>query len=178
MKKNGVQSPSRTGHTCWITHDHNPVIEDLSLRVAEIVGIPLENAESLQVVHYGESQQYLPHFDAWDADTELGKRCMARGGQRLVTCLLYLNDVEHGGGTSFPKPDMEVRPIKHRMLLFHNCYPGTKQRHPGSLHGGMPVLKGEKWACNFWFRESSYLLPPASQQHNGGVPPPEFKRII
>lgn len=177
-EKTGVESPGRSGRTCWIAHEHNAVIEELSLRVAEIVGIPLENAESLQVVYYGENQQYLPHFDAWEADTEVGKRCMARGGQRMVTCLMYLNEVEEGGGTSFPKLDMVVRPIKNRMVLFHNCSPGTTVRHPASLHGGMPVLKGEKWACNFWFRESSYQSPATDRNKIGATSLHEFKRII
>ena len=97
----------------------------------------------------------------------------------MITCLLYLNDVEQGGGTSFPKLDMEVRARKGRMLLFHNCHADSTIRHPDSLHGGMPVLKGEKWACNFWFRESSYQAPatlPGSKQD----PPvqPKFKRVI
>jgi len=157
--KTGVESAGRSGSNCWIPHGYNAVTEELSLRVAEVVGIPLENAESLQVVYYAESQQYAPHFDAWDAATERGQRCMEKGGQRLLTCLMYLNDVEQGGGTSFPKLDMEVRAKRGRMLLFHNCHPGSTIRHPDALHGGMPVLKGEKWACNFWFRERGYQLP-------------------
>src|SRR5690606_31092572 len=91
-----------------------------------------------------------------------GQRCMARGGQRLITCLLYLNDVERGGATGFPSLDLTIKARKGRLLLFHNCYPGTNQRHPDSLHGGLPVEKGEKWACNFWFREGLYqrAAPP------------------
>ena len=79
------------------------------LRVAEVVGLPLEQAESLQVLHYSQDQEYAPHYDAWDAATERGRRCMIKGGQRMVTCLLYLSDVEDGGGTSFPNLEMEVR---------------------------------------------------------------------
>lgn len=151
--KSGVVSAGRTGRNCWIPHSYNAVIQELCQRVSEVVGIPLEYAESIQVVHYGESQQYAPHYDAWDANTERGKRCMARGGQRLVTCLLYLNDPQSGGGTSFPNLDMQVSAKSGRMLIFHNCLNGSTLRHPDSLHGGMPVLGGEKWACNLWFRE-------------------------
>lgn len=176
--KSGVESAGRSGLNCWIPHGYNAVIEDLSLRVAEVVGIPLENAESLQVVHYAENQQYAPHFDAWDASTERGQRCMVKGGQRMVTCLMYLNDVAEGGGTSFPKLDMEVRANKGRMLLFHNCHPNTSVRHPDSLHGGMPVLKGEKWACNFWFRESAYQLPGTTPSRKAASPLPTFRRVI
>lgn len=174
---NGVVSSGRTGSTCWVPLNHNKVISELSLRVAEIVGISLENAESLQIVHYGPTQEYAPHYDAWVAESDSGKRCMARGGQRLVTCLLYLNDVQAGGGTSFPKLDMEIRAIKGRMVIFHNCHPGQNIRHPNSLHGGMPVIEGEKWACNIWFRERVFQSPAMIP---GGKPSAQakFSRVI
>ncbi len=147
----GVESAGRSGSNCWIPHGLYPVIEELSLRVAEVVGIGLEYAESLQVVHYAETQEYAPNYGAWDAGTERGQRCMAKGGQRMVTCLLYLDEPEEGGGTSFPNLDMEVRARKDRKLLFHNCYPSSVIRHPDSLHVGMPVLSGEKWPAIFGF---------------------------
>lgn len=142
--ESGVESAGRSGRNCWIAHSYNAVVEELSLRVAEVVGIPLEHAESLQLIHYAENEEYAPHFDAWGATTERGQRCMLKGGQRMVTCLFYLNDVEQGGGTSFPNLDMEIRAKKGRMLLFHNCHEGSTVRHPGSLDGGLPVLRGRK----------------------------------
>ena len=178
-EKSGIESAGRSGSNCWIPHGLNPVIEELSLRVAEVVGIGLEYAESLQVVYYAETQQYAPHFDAWDASTERGQRCMAKGGQRMVTCLMYLNEPEQGGGTSFPNLDMEVRARKGRMLLFHNCHPNSVVRHPDSLHGGMPVLKGEKWACNFWFREREYQPAGTVPTRKKDLPEtPSFSRVI
>jgi hypothetical protein len=47
-----------------------------------------------------------------------------------------------------------------RIVLFHNCYPDSTKRHDKSLHGGMPLDKGEKWACNFWFRENRFQTEP------------------
>lgn len=177
--KFGVTSAGRSGSNCWIPHGYDAVIEKLSLRIAEIVGSSLEYAESLQVIHYAQSEQYAPHYDAWDKASERGQRCMAKGGQRMVTCLLYLNDVEDGGGTSFPNIDMEIRAKKGRMVLFHNCHEGSTVRHPDSLHGGMPVLKGEKWACNFWFRELVYQTSgtvPAGPADT--TPPSKYDRVI
>ncbi len=98
------------------------------------------------------------HFDAWDVSNERGQCCMSTGGQRMVTCVLYLSDVEESGGTSFPNLDMEVRAIKGCMLVCHNCFQGSMVRHPNSVHGGMLVLQGEKWACNLWFRQKFYQL--------------------
>jgi prolyl 4-hydroxylase len=155
----GYISEGRSGSNCWIPHDHNPLILALATRIAATVGLPLINAESFQVVHYGPAQEYRAHYDGWDAGTDRGDRCLARGGQRLVTALLYLNEVEDGGATAFPKLDLEVRPIPGNLVLFHNCRSGTTLRHPDSLHGGLPVLAGEKWAANLWFRERDYRLP-------------------
>jgi prolyl 4-hydroxylase len=152
----GVESDGRTGGVHWILHRHDAIAESISLRMAELVGLPLVNAESIQVINYGAGQEYKPHYDAWVPDTETGRRCLSKGGQRLVTCLIYLGEVAAGGGTFFPRLDMEVMPKLGRMALFHNCYEGTTQRHPASLHGGMPPESGTKWACNFWFRESPY----------------------
>ncbi len=157
----GAESLGRTGENCWLRHDTNPLINGLCKRLSALVGLPLEHAESLQVVHYTAGQQYAPHFDAWDAATERGRRCMARGGQRLVTCLLYLNSVQRGGGTGFPKLDVEIMAKRGRLLVFHNCYAESEERHPHSLHTGLPVLQGDKWVCNLWFRAQPYQTAAA-----------------
>lgn len=158
--KDGYISAGRSGSNCWVRHNHDPLTLAVAQRISTLVGIPLVNAESYQVVHYGPGQEYRPHFDGWDANTDRGKRCMERGGQRLVTTLLYLNHVEAGGATGFPKLELDVNPIPGSLLLFHNCHPGTTLRHEFSLHGGLPVDAGEKWAANLWFRERSYQRRP------------------
>ena len=168
----GVPSEGRSGGVHWVPHNTTPITQALSERVAYLVGLPLENCESIQVIHYSEGEEYKPHFDAWLENTDTGRRCLARGGQRLVTCLAYLSEVEAGGGTFFPKLDVEVMPRQGRLVLFHNCYQGSSDRHPSSLHGGLPVLSGEKWACNFWFRESAYRYP----QSNDLVPTATTRR--
>lgn len=154
--KNGYISAGRSGSNCWLAHNQSPLTLAVADRISRLVRIPLVNAESFQVVHYGPGQEYRAHFDAWDGETERGQRCMERGGQRLVTTLLYLNHVEAGGATGFPKLELKVHPVPGSLLLFHNCYPATNLRHPSSLHGGLPVNVGEKWAANLWFRERRY----------------------
>ena len=41
------------------------------------------------------------------------------------------------------------------MVVFHNCIEGTTEINPDALHAGSPVVSGEKWAVNLWFRESA-----------------------
>jgi prolyl 4-hydroxylase len=77
---------------------------------------------------------------------------------------MYLNEVDGGGGTSFPNLDLQIEARLGRMVLFHNVgdhTPHDMTRHPQALVGGVPVLSGEKWACNLWFRARPYDDIPA-----------------
>ena len=171
-------SEKRTGRVGWIKHDETPIVRTVVKRVGDLVGLPVTHAESLQVVHYGETQQYKPHFDAWDTSTPKGKEKTRRGGNRLVTALIYLNEVEAGGATGFPKLEVEVEAVPGRLCLFHDLVTGSSDRHPHSLHGGLPVEAGEKWACNLWFREHRYQQSAGrtSRTGGGGKPAPKRKK--
>lgn len=152
----GVLSNARTNSLAWVRHSHNLITTELGMRIAREVGLPLCNAESYQVIHYGEQQEYRAHFDAYDMNTERGKRCTARGGQRLVTVLGYIKSPAAGGSTYFPKLDINVAAKPGRLLVFSNVVEGTTDVHPKSLHAGMPVVEGEKWAFNLWFHEREF----------------------
>jgi prolyl 4-hydroxylase len=154
-------SEGRTGRVAWVKHDHTPIVQGLVKRVSDLVGIPVKHAESLQVVHYRETQEYKPHFDAYDMGTEKGRQRTEKGGQRVLTALMYLNDVEDGGSTIFPKLGLEVEAKPGRMVIFHNLADHSLvdfTRHPRSLHVGLPVSSGQKWAANLWFRALPYQL--------------------
>ncbi|HAJ77322.1 MAG TPA: hypothetical protein DCM64_12835 [Gammaproteobacteria bacterium] len=75
--------------------------------------------------------------------------------------------------------DTEVRARKGRMLLFHNCHSQSTIRHPESLHGGLPVNSGEKWACNLWFREKAFQRSSLEVSDNTRASTPKkFKHVI
>eukprot|EP01051_Picozoa_sp_SAG22_P032025 SAG22_NODE_13291_length_411_cov_1.073718_1_plen_110_part_10 len=93
------------------------------------------------------------------------------GGQRTVTVLLYLNEVEEGGETVFSalgcsdedsggqQPRLAITAAAGKLLCFHDCLPGTVTPDPRTLHAGCPVLRGEKWCINKWFRAEQARLP-------------------
>jgi prolyl 4-hydroxylase len=157
LEKNGSTSSGRTNSNCWIAHNSDAITMSVANKIAEVVGLPLQNAESFQIVHYDTEQRYNAHFDAFvKDDADKNKRLLKRGGQRMITALVYLNDVEEGGHTSFTKLNINVAPEKKKLLVFHNCYEGTTKRHENSLHAGTPPTKGEKYAFNLWFREQNF----------------------
>lgn len=154
-KSEGKLSAGRTGLNTWININYDEITKRIAKKIAEVVGLPIENAENYQIIYYDISQEYRQHFDSWDHDaSEKTLRCMKYGGARLITALCYLNDVESGGGTKMVKLNTTVEPEKGKLLIFQNTISNTNHnKHPLSEHAGLPVLKGEKYAFNLWFRE-------------------------
>ena len=144
----------RTNEFAWLEHHANETIHEVSKRLSILVQMPIRNAEMFQVVHYVSGTEYKPHFDSFDQSTELGKKYWEPGGQRMITALIYLNDVADGGATYFPELNISINPKKGNVLVFHNTISETTNINPRSLHAGMPVTSGEKWAANLWFREN------------------------
>ena len=151
----GVVSAGRTGSNTWIQHDHDEITKLVGERIANIVGMPLENAEAFQVIYYGITQEYRQHYDSWLHDgSDKTHRCMKWGGARMKTALCYLNDVTKGGGTKMTKLDITVPAEKGKLLVFHNTISDVDHtRHELSEHAGLPVEEGEKFAFNLWFKE-------------------------
>lgn len=98
----------------------------------------------------------MKHWDGFNPGHEKNRtqEIESDRGNRLVTALMYLNDVEEGGGTGFINMRFEVAASAGKLLIFHNCYAGTRATHSDSNHAGLPVKKGEKWGCNLWYREA------------------------
>jgi prolyl 4-hydroxylase len=156
----GKVSSGRSGENTWVEHDNDDITLQVGTRIAELVNMPLENAEAFQVIHYGKSQEYYNHYDSWEHNySNASLRCIKSGGARLLTALLYLNDVEEGGGTHLSKLNIEVRAKKGKLLVFRNVYEGGHFKHELSEHAGMPVKKGEKYAVNLWFKECPKTIP-------------------
>ena len=78
---------------------------------------------------------------------------LANGGQRVATVVMYLNTPECGGATTFPDAHFEAAAIKGNAVFF-----SYDRAHPASrsLHGGAPVVAGEKWIATKWLRERPY----------------------
>jgi prolyl 4-hydroxylase len=67
----------------------------------------------------------------------------------MATLIMYLNSTEKGGETIFPDANVAITPKKGNAVLFYNCLPCGKE-DPLTLHGGSPVVQGEKWIATKW----------------------------
>tara|TARA_Y100000389_G_scaffold192792_1_gene220696 strand:+ start:2285 stop:2863 length:579 start_codon:yes stop_codon:yes gene_type:complete len=95
------------------------------------------------IINYKDGQQYKPHFD----------QTPALEYKRLATAICYLNDVEEGGETVFPRLNITVKPEKGDLLYFKYNYPDNNVNRL-TLHAGRPVLPNqEKWIHTTWICE-------------------------
>jgi prolyl 4-hydroxylase len=146
----------RTSQGTFFSVHETPFIAMLDDRIAEIMNLPVENGEGMQILNYQVGGEYKPHYDYF-APQEKGSHIHIRnGGQRVATLVMYLNDVEAGGETSFPELNLKAVPLKGSALYFSYFFNNNNTPDPRSLHAGCPVVKGEKWIAVKWVRESKF----------------------
>lgn len=160
-----VMMSKRSAAVAWVEPRQTEIVAELADDVAALAELPARNIESMQVVKYEVGDQHTFHFDTFDPEESGASRHLRNGGQRIKTGLLYLAAPSMGGSTAFPNVKARVKPKAGRLVLFDTVLPGTTTPHPDAIHSGMPVIRGQKWACNFWFRERQ---PPKSSGRTGG----------
>lgn len=144
-------SGSRVCRGAGLARCGSDIVRRVERRIEVLTGLPLAHGEDLQVLHYPTGGEYRPHVDYFDPDTAGGRQMLARGPQRLATAILYLSDVEAGGGTQFPALSLEFSATAGSALLFASLDREGRPM-PASLHWGRPVTSGEKWIATKWIR--------------------------
>jgi prolyl 4-hydroxylase len=144
---------ARTSDGMFFRRGQNEIVSRIEARIARLLDWPVEYGEGLQVLHYRPGAEYRPHYDYFNPDEAGTPTILKRGGQRVGTLVMYLNEPECGGGTTFPDVGLEVAPQRGNAVFFSydKPHPATK-----TLHGGAPVIEGEKWVATKWLREREF----------------------
>lgn len=145
--------PDRTSRGMFFRRGEHPLVARIEARIAALLDWPLENGEGMQVLRYGTGAEYRPHYDYFDPERPGTRGILQRGGQRVASLVMYLNTPARGGATTFPDARFEVAAVKGNAVFFSYDRPHPITR---TLHGGAPVLAGEKWVATKWLRESRH----------------------
>ncbi|GKY95435.1 hypothetical protein MPSEU_000505000 [Mayamaea pseudoterrestris] len=157
-----VTNDRRTSENAWCsdyggcrTTDAAQLIHE---RMAIVTGIPANNSEDLQILRYKPGEFYRTHHDF--IPHQVDRQC----GPRILTFLLYLSDVEAGGGTNFPNLDITIMPKRGRALLWPSVLNSNPMKKDGRfMHQALDVESGLKYAANAWIHQYDYIAP----QKNG-----------
>lgn len=150
-----LRDKSRVSKTCWLPKQSDPVIKRLYEEIQNIISVPMDQYEDLQVVRYEKNNFFRHHYDQ-----ELMPNSRADlerfGHPRYCTILVYMSDPDtyDGGETEFPNLDLVIKEKKGTAVLFYNLNARGDRVHPFSLHGGSRIKKGIKYICNIWVRHS------------------------
>jgi prolyl 4-hydroxylase len=141
----------RTSSSMFFQENEYDIITKIEKRISTIMNIPVEHGEGIQILKYTPGQEYKAHFDFFKSSS------IAAKNNRISTIILYLNDVEHGGETFFPELNFSVFPRKGMAVYFEYFY-NDKNLNELTLHGGAPVVTGEKWVATQWMRRQNIRL--------------------
>lgn len=130
--------------------EENETVAIIEKRVSSIMNIPVEHGEGLHILKYTPGQEYKAHYDYF------AEHSRAAENNRISTLVMYLNDVEEGGETFFPKLNLSIAPKKGSAVYFEYFY-NDKSLNELTLHGSAPVIKGEKWVATQWMKRRSLV---------------------
>lgn len=130
---------------------NDPFILMLQRRIDDLIGLEPSYGETIQGQRYSVGQEFRAHFDYFSPEQAFWESEQQHGGQRSWTAMAYLNAVEEGGSTDFPRLSLSIPPQPGALIVWNNMKPdGTP--NPLTLHAGTPVLKGTKYVLTKWYR--------------------------
>jgi prolyl 4-hydroxylase len=151
-----VVTKQRTSHGTFLKLGETPLIQRLEARIAALTQWPVAKGEGLQVLHYLKEGEFQPHYDFFAPEQPSSQFSLKSGGQRVATLIVYLNTVDDGGETIFPKLNLKVKAIQGNALYF--SYTNSKNElDRNTFHGGAPVLQGDKWIMTKWMRQENLV---------------------
>jgi predicted 2-oxoglutarate/Fe(II)-dependent dioxygenase YbiX len=150
-------SPVRTSTQFWCDDSdgctRNADIVRVTERMMNVTQLPVDNAEYMQILRYEPGQFYKQHHDQQTAH-------WTPQGVRVYTFLVYLSDVEAGGGTKFNDLGLVVEPKLGRAVLWpsviaDDLLTGERKTH----HEALAVDRGIKYAANLWMHLYDFKTP-------------------
>ena len=130
---------------------HDPFVRKLQRRLDDLLGIDPSYGETIQGQRYLPGQQFQPHTDWFPGGTPYWEQEKDRGGQRSFTAMAYLNAVEEGGSTDFPRLGLSFEPRAGTLLIWNNADENGVP-NPWTIHAGTPVVRGVKYIITKWYR--------------------------
>lgn len=127
----------------------NDLVMDIKRRIAEITGHNIENIANPIFNLYSEDDYYEPHID-YIVNNE---NCIfPKGGNRVATAILYLNDEYEGGELYFNHLYLRVKPQAGSLVFFN--YNGNLIDYK-TLHEVKNIKRGFQYIAVFFIHEYS-----------------------
>ena len=145
--------PMRTNQTAvYSLIDSDVVMQLARARIARAANVPFNHLEPVEILHYAGGETYRPHVDFFHPSLKHYAGEMRTRGQRVKTCLVYLNAGYEDGETDFPKLNIRFRGEVGEALVFDSIG-ADGAVDVNTVHTGLPPKDGVKWLLSQWMRE-------------------------
>jgi len=151
-----MEHDMRTSWSCVLDRGEDEVVKRIENRAASFTSRPYTHVEPLQVVRYQPGQFFKGHYDFFPPGFPGTETATLRGGQRHYTFFVYLNDVQGGGYTHFPKVPLRVSPTKGKAAFWSNLQPDGTVDY-STYHAGEPPHSEVKYGLNIWIRQQPFV---------------------
>jgi hypothetical protein len=151
-------SKARTSLAMALNEEEDiPFLRNLVGRVSKATQHPWQSFEAPVFTRYTPGAIFAKHSDA---SPTRGREWEKEGGQRVITCICYLNTLQSGGETSFDKLGFSVGPIQGSALIFFPTIPGYSLDADDRMTHESISSNEEKCIIQMFGRVGSRVLPP------------------
>ena len=133
-------------------------------KVKSLTNVQENQLEVTNLTRYmGDENYFKKHKDAYDYGFGFRNGYTSKEVyNRVVTTIVYLNDVNSGGETRFNDINIDIKPEKGMALLFFPGLLPTSKKNPGEAadntkHEALPPIDEEKWILQQWVWSGPYL---------------------
>lgn len=130
---------------------------DVDQRIATLLNTSITQHEHLQGVLYDQGDYFIQHYDYISTELPQWAAEEQRGGQRIQSILIYLNDDFGGGNTTFPCIQANITPMQGMLITWSNL-DKNGACNPSTLHSSTPIQSGKKFVMTTWVRERDFEI--------------------
>ncbi|KAH8382033.1 hypothetical protein KR009_001519 [Drosophila setifemur] len=141
-------SPDRTSKDSNNFDEDSNVVKAIDRRVTDLTGLSLDRSDPYSLINYGLGGHYLIHDD-FHRYSQKNRLFL---GERIVTVLFYLGEVDQGGNTIFPALNISVTPKKGSAVMWYNLHNSGDFNYE-AMHSACPVIVGSKYVLTKWINE-------------------------
>ncbi|KAL4239979.1 hypothetical protein ACF0H5_000775 [Mactra antiquata] len=128
--------PKRTCQTTRVPAESEHAIRKMQTFIEAVTSLQKSSFETFSISNYGVGGQFYCHHDYYKSNNTVDNR--------IAAFLLYMSDVESGGGTAFPEIQEVIFPEMGAGIIWYHLKPNLTV-NPNSKHCGCPIVVGDKW---------------------------------
>jgi prolyl 4-hydroxylase len=140
----------------------DPIYDEVNIRLHTLINFDYSTGEDFFVQKYPEGHEEKEHFDYFPISDKSSKKQLDERGQRTWTMIVYLNDVNDGGETSFNSIDKEFKPAKGDVVIWKNVYHDGNE-NPYTKHVEKPTVIQDKYVLTKYFRAGISNIEPQTE---------------